>query len=122
MTIGVGIDTVEVERFREILQRRPGMVPKLFTETEREYCEQQHDPAPFFAVRFAAKEATMKALGVGIGAFGFHDVEVIRAESGAPTLNVTGTAAELAEKLGVKGWHLSMSHTCSVANSVVIAE
>lgn len=120
--IGVGIDTVEVERFRDVIARRPGMVAKLFTPAEQDYCSAQHDAAPSFAVRFAAKEATMKALGVGLGAFGFHDVEVVRGESGAPTLAVSGAAHELAQQAGVTRWHVSLSHTCQIANAVVIAE
>jgi holo-[acyl-carrier protein] synthase len=104
------------------MERTPSIVEKLFTDGERAYCQSRHDPAPFFAVRFAAKEAAMKALGVGLGAFGFHDVEVIRSESGAPTLQVAAAAAELAEARGVRSWHLSLSHTCSTANAVVIAE
>jgi holo-[acyl-carrier protein] synthase len=120
--VGVGIDTVEVERFRVIINERPQMLARLFTDEERAYCDSHQDSAPSYAVRFAAKEAAMKALSVGLGAFGFHDVEVVRHESGAPTLNVTAAAAELAEKLGVQGWKVSLSHTCSVANAVVIAE
>jgi holo-[acyl-carrier protein] synthase len=120
--VGVGIDTVDVPRFREMIERRPGMLEKLFTEGEREYGLKHRDPAPSLAVRFAAKEATMKALGVGLGAFGFHDVEVVSLESGAPELKVTGAAKELADKAGVVSWKISLSHTCSVANAVVIAE
>jgi holo-[acyl-carrier protein] synthase len=120
--IGVGIDTVDVARFREIIERTPGIVAKLFTDDERAYCERQQDPAPFFAVRFAAKEATMKSLGVGLGAFGFHDVEVVRSDSGAPALRISAAAEQLAAEKGVQSWHISLSHTCSTANAVVVAE
>ncbi|HVM01933.1 MAG TPA: holo-ACP synthase, partial [Acidimicrobiales bacterium] len=74
--IGIGIDAVEVGRFRRALARTPRMAERLFTDGERAYGARFADPAPRLAARFAAKEATMKALGVGIGAVGFHDVEV----------------------------------------------
>ena len=118
---GIGIDAVEVERFREVLQRRPGMAERLFTEGERAYGRRWRDPAPRLAARFAAKEAVMKALGVGLGAFAFHDVEVVSAESGAPSLVLRGQAEDLAERLGVASWRLSLTHTDSLAQAVAVA-
>ena len=64
----------------------------------------------------------MKALGVGLGAFGFHDVWVSRAASGEPSLRVTGRAAELAADRGIGVWHLSITHTDLVAIAYVVAE
>ena len=64
----------------------------------------------------------MKALGVGLGAFGFHDVEVLHAESGQPLLHLQGRALELAADLGVARWHLSLTHTELQAQAVAIAE
>ena len=80
--VGIGTDLVDLDRFREVLARRPGMVERLFTEGEREYAERRGDPLERYAVRFAAKEAVMKALGVGIGAVGWHDIEVERDDDG----------------------------------------
>jgi holo-[acyl-carrier protein] synthase len=122
MTIGVGIDAVEIDRFRRVLARTPGVARRLFTDAERAYGERAKDPAPRLAARFAAKEATMKALGVGLGAFKFHDVEVVKAPSGKPSLRVTGAAAALASANAVTGFHLSISHTERTAEAVVIAE
>lgn len=67
--IRVGIDVVDVERFRTVLRRTPSLVDRVFTRAEREYAHEALDPAERFAVRFAAKEATMKAMHVGLGAF-----------------------------------------------------
>ncbi|HEY7938712.1 MAG TPA: holo-ACP synthase [Acidimicrobiales bacterium] len=120
--IGIGVDLVEVDRMRRTLARTPALVERLFTDAERAYCERRHDPTERFAARFAAKEAVMKALGVGLGAVGWHEVEVVRAESGRPSLALTGRAADLAAELGVVRWHLTMSHTTRVAEAIAVAE
>src|SRR5687768_8973682 len=119
--IGIGIDAVELERFRKVMTRTPGIVRRLFTDGERSYGERAADPAPRLAARFAAKEATMKALGVGLGAFAFRDVEVVKAPSGAPSLVLTGRAADLAARRGVTSWHVSLTHTGLVAEAVAVA-
>lgn len=120
--VGIGVDTVEVPRFREMMERTPAIVDRLFTEAEKAYGQKHNDSAPSLAARFAAKEAAMKAMGVGLGAFGFHDVEVVLLESGAPELKLTGAAAELSDKLGVAHWRLSLTHTACSATAMVIAE
>jgi holo-[acyl-carrier protein] synthase len=119
--VGIGVDAVEIERFRRSLERTPSMHTRLFTAAELDYVRPKSDPVPSLAARFAAREATMKALGVGLGAFGFHDVWVTRADSGEPSLVVEGAARELAERAGVSRWHLSITHTESVAIAYVIA-
>jgi holo-[acyl-carrier protein] synthase len=119
---GIGIDLVDIDRFRASLQRTPSMRTRLFTAVELEYVAPKADPIPSLAARFAAREAVMKALGVGLGAFGFHDVWVERADSGAPSLVITGAAADLAAAAGVTTWHLSLTHSDHVAAAYVIAE
>jgi holo-[acyl-carrier protein] synthase len=119
--IGIGIDAVEVDRFRIVLARTPGVARRLFTESERAYGNRKRDPAERLAARFAAKEAVMKALGVGLGAFAFHDVEVVRAPSGQPVLELRGRAEALARQRGVTGWRLSLTHTHRVAEAVAVA-
>ena len=119
---GIGIDLVDIERFRRSLERTPSMRTRLFTVIELDYVAPKADPIPSLAARFAAREAVMKALGVGLGAFGFHDVWVERAESGAPSLVVSGQAADLAAAAGVTTWHLSLTHSDHVAAAYVIAE
>lgn len=121
MVIGIGVDAVDVERFRRSLERTPSMRTRLFTQVELDYVAPKADPVPSLAARFAAREAVMKALGVGLGAFGFHDVCVVRAPSGKPSLVVTGAASDLARVAGVSRWHLSITHTASVAIAYVIA-
>ena len=93
----------------------------MFTDDEQTYCRARRDPAERFAARFAAKEAVLKAMGVGLGACAFRDIEVVRAESGAPSLALHGAAAELAAARGIARWHVSLSHTSVVAEALVIA-
>ena len=119
--IGVGIDAVDVDRFRTILGRRRGFAERVFTAAERAEAADRRDPVPGLAARFAAKEAVMKSLSVGLGAFDFADVEVVRGEGGAPALTVTGRAADLAEERCIGGWHISLTHTASVAMAVAVA-
>ena len=119
--VGVGIDAVDVERFRTVLDRRQGFAERVFTSAEREEAAARHDPVPGLAARFAAKEAVMKSMSVGLGAFDFADVEVVRGEGGAPALTVTGRAAALAEARAVGGWHISLTHTATVAMAIAVA-
>jgi len=119
--VGIGIDAVDVHRFRLVLARRRGLLGRLFTEGERAHSARRRDPAPSLAARFAAKEAVMKALGVGLGSFAFSDVEVITGDGGAPRLRLSGAAVALAESLGVTGWHLSLTHTDHLAEAVALA-
>lgn len=120
--IGIGVDVVDIDRFRRSLERTPTMRRRLFTDAELAYVEPQADPVPSLAARFAAREAVMKSLGLGLGAFGFHDVWVERAASGAPSLAIAGRAAELAAHAGVVRWHLSLTHSDLVAVAYVVAE
>ena len=119
--IGIGVDLVEVGRMRTAVGRTPTLAARLFTPQERTYAEAVRDPAERFAVRFAAKEAAMKALGVGLGAVDWHDIEVVRTDSGAPQLHVTGRALEVATDAGVARWLVTLTHTSSMAEAVVVA-
>jgi len=121
LILGIGVDAVDIERFRESLERTPTMRRRLFTEIELAYVAPKADPVPSLAARFASREAVMKAMGLGLGAFDFHDVWVDRHQSGQPLLNVTGRAAELAKERGIDTWHLSITHTDQLAIAYVVA-
>ncbi len=120
--IGIGVDVVEIARFRRSLERTPTMRERLFTDVELAYVAPKADPVPSLAARFAAREAVMKALGLGLGAFGFHEVWVERADTGQPSLAITGRAAVLADAAGVTRWHVSLTHSDLVAVAYVVAE
>jgi holo-[acyl-carrier protein] synthase len=121
---GLGVDIVEIERMREALRRRPRLKERLFSEEERAYCEKRNKPEIHYAMRFAAKEAVLKALGTGFSGVGFKDVEVVRDERGRPVPRLSGRAAEVAAAAGVVEMHLSLSftHANAVASAVAITE
>jgi holo-[acyl-carrier protein] synthase len=125
--VGVGVDAVDVARFRRVLDRRPSLARRCFTESERCDAGGSADATQSLAARFAAKEAVMKALGTGIGGFALADVEVCRttgdgATRNAPYLRLHGTAAERAGARGAGTFHLSLTHTDGVAIAFVVAE
>ena len=119
--LGIGIDAVDVDRFRKLLERRPHLRKRLFTSAELASLQDRSDDAASLAARFAVREATMKALGVGLGAFDFHDVSIEKMSSGAPQLLVSGRAETLAHSHGVTTWHVSITHTDTTAMAVVAA-
>lgn len=119
---GVGTDVVDLDRFRAALERTPRLADRIFTADERARAARRRDPVPTLAARFAAKEAVMKVLGVGIGAVAFQDIEVTAEPSGRPSLRLTGRAATLASEAGVSTWHLSLSHSDLVAVAVAAAD
>lgn len=119
--IGIGVDLCEVDRMRTALERTPTLADRLFTPGERAYCDLRRDPAERYAARFAAKEAVLKAMGLGLGACRWHDIEVVRADSGQPSLHLTGDAAAAAAARGVERWLLTLSHTHTVAEAIAVA-
>lgn len=120
--VGLGTDLVEVSRFRLAMERRGDrLTERLFSDEERAYAGRQKDPAKSLAARFGAKEAVMKAMGVGLWKFKLRDVEVIRAKSGAPSVALHGRAADMAAERGIVGWQLSLTHTETTALAIAIA-
>lgn len=123
--MGLGVDLVEVERIRRVMERTPSFRTRVFTESERAYCDASAAPAIHYATRFAAKEAVLKALGTGF-AFGIApaDVEVVRNAKGRPTVKLHRRAAEVARELGVRELPLSLSntHTDAVACAMAITD
>ena len=122
MSTVIGLDMVDVQRFAAVLERRSGMRRRLFTEGELSYAMATVDPHTRLAARFAAKEAVMKVLGIGLGACKFRDIEVVRHSSGRPELLLHGLAAERADAAGLADWQVSLTHTDSVAAAMVLAQ
>ncbi len=120
---GIGVDLARVERFRRFVQQgKSGIIDRIFTAQEKAYAMAKRDPAPYLAVRFAAKEAFLKALGLGLRqGLSWQDMEVVRDELGCPSLRLTGRALEIFRERGLQSVHLSYSHDgdYGVANVVL---
>jgi len=122
--LGLGTDLARVERFRRFLDAgKAALLERLFTADERAYALAKADPAPHLAARFAAKEAGMKAFGLGWrDGLAWHDFAVVRDPLGRPDLVLAGRAAQLAGARGVTAVHLSYSHDGDYAVATVILE
>ncbi len=125
MIVGLGIDVMEVARIREVLERHgENFLAHVFTESERaDAPENLQSAAAYFAGRWSAKEAVAKALATGIGAdCAWTDIEIRRENSGRPTVHLGGSGAQTAERLGITGFILSISHEKNLACASVVAE
>jgi holo-[acyl-carrier protein] synthase len=121
VVIGIGVDVVDVDRFARALMRTPALKTRLFGSLDLADIGSGRAEVLSLAARFAAKEATVKALGGNIPGFSWHDVQVCRQAGQPPTLSVTGGANTRALDRGITAWHLSMSHDGPVAIAFVIA-
>ncbi len=127
MIIAIGNDLAEVDRIRTALERPltgARFRNRVYTANEQEYCERRRVAKyQSYAARFAAKEATMKALGRGWGRYvGWLDIEVVRPRGSRPQIVLHGKAKEYAATLGITRFHLALTHTTALAEAVVVAE
>src|SRR6266849_2825192 len=125
--VGTGIDTIEVERVERALSRPltgARFRSRVFTAGEVAYCESRgRGRYQSYAARFAAKEATMKALGTGWNRnVGWSEIEVVRERGKRPTIVLSGKAAAFAQRKKITVFHLSLTHTAKEAIAHVIAE
>lgn len=120
MIKGTGIDIVEIDRFKQAMERRSKLLTRVFTEAERSYCLKRNKPHLHFAVRFAAKEAVAKSLGVGFRNIKWQDIEIIKMSSGKPTVILHNEAKNIAKSSGINliDVSLSFSRTNAVANAI----
>jgi holo-[acyl-carrier protein] synthase len=119
MKLATGVDLLEIDRLRDaIATHGERFLQRIFTERELEANVQKVES---LAGRFAAKEAVAKALGCGIGDVAWKEIEILRAESGAPQLVLHGAAERMAREQGLANWSLSLSHSQSHAVAVAVA-
>ncbi|NOZ00216.1 MAG: holo-ACP synthase [Chloroflexi bacterium] len=119
MKLATGIDIIEIARLHGVIERHGGrFLRRVFTLQELEDCAGR---AESLAARFAAKEAAAKALGCGIGAIAWQEIEIRHDENGRPTLHLHGAAARLADEQGLSAWSISLSHSRSHAVAMVVA-
>ena len=116
----VGVDIIEIPRVERVYARYgERFLRRIYTEREAAYCRGR---APQLASRFAAKEATMKALGTGVRGIRWRDVEVVRGRGQAPRIELHGTARARADRLGMSDIALSLSHSKEFAAASVVGE
>ena len=121
-TVGLGVDIVEIERMAAILKRSPLFAERTFSQAERDYCESKANPATHYALRFAAKEAVVKALGTGFAdGIWVRDIEVVRDKRGKPSAVLSGRAKEIAREQGVLSLSISLSNTHTEAVACALA-
>jgi len=124
LIVGMGVDIAEVARIRSTIEKRgEAFLRRIYTPGEIAYCERFKNKFERYAGRFAVKEAAMKALGTGWSrGVRWVDLEVIREQSGRPTLVIRGKAGKIAARLGVKNIAVSITHTAEQALAQVIFE
>jgi holo-[acyl-carrier protein] synthase len=119
--IGVGTDIVQISRMRKAIARwADRLALRILSADEWAYCRTRRDAAPHVAARFAAKEAGMKALGLGWAGASWTDLEVVRAPSGQPSLQLTGRAARRMAELGGDAVFVSLTHDGDYAAAHVV--
>ena len=118
--VGIGVDVVEVDRVRKLLERRPRFRERVFTPAEVEYCEGKASPAERYAARWAARESCIKALG-GVRGLKYQDISVGRLPSGQPQLLLEGSAKLRAEDRGVSRVLISFAHERGTATAFCMA-
>jgi holo-[acyl-carrier protein] synthase len=124
LVIGLGTDLIEIARIERSVERfGDAFLQRIYTPGEIAYCRCRRNAAESLAARFAAKEAGAKALGTGISrGVSWREFEVRRPPGQRPELHLSGRAAEIAARLGVRHVSLSLSHSRSASIAVVIAE
>lgn len=113
---------IEIDRIVATGQKfGPRFWTRVFTEEERKLAEQRNDPHPFYAGRFAAKEAVLKALGTGLRDGRWHDVEIVRGSLGEPLVNVSGKLLEHMQSASIHRILVSISHNRKYAIASALA-
>ena len=125
MIYGVGVDMAEISRVAAVWERHGRRFEKrIFTDAEAEFCRGRLNPAACLAMRFAAKEAFSKAVGLGLRSSKllWRDIEVVHDKRGKPSLNLLGTAKAVAEEIGLTGVHVSLTDEAGLSQAFVVVE
>ena len=124
MIFGIGIDLVEVDRLRSsAIKFGDKFLNRIFTENEIKYCQTKFNSYQHYAVRFAAKEALLKAIGTGLrSGMTWHQIEIVNDTQAKPSIITYGECQKFLQKLEIKKIELSLSHTKDHGVAVVILE
>lgn len=121
MIIGIGNDILELDRFRKTVSNAR-FLKRYFTEKEIALYDQRHQNTDILAGNFAVKESISKVFGTGVVGFDMRDIEVLRADSGKPVINLYNNAKSISDALGINRWHVSISHHKTDVAAFVIGE
>jgi holo-[acyl-carrier-protein] synthase len=122
MIYGVGIDLVKIERMKEVVEKwGQRFLERVFTEDEISYCYEKKNPYLSLSVRFAAKEALIKAIG-SAGPVSLTDIEVINVDTGKPFLKINGRLEVFIKEKSIRRAHLSLSHEHEYGVACVVLE
>lgn len=119
--VNIGIDIVEIDRIKKILERRPRFVERFFDSEEIEQIRKRNNFEKHLAGRFAAKEAIVKAMGTGFEGIPFREIKVLNDERGKPIVKLDGKAAEKCRQCGIEEFALSISFTRNTAAASAVA-
>jgi holo-[acyl-carrier protein] synthase len=120
---GIGTDIIEIKRMKKMVARGRLYLETIFTKNEIDYCEAKARKFEHFAVRFAAKEAVLKAMGTGWrGGLAFSDIEIMHEESGKPKVFVRGEVSKFFDQYRIRQTSISLSHTREIAIAITILE
>ncbi|MBE9593023.1 MAG: holo-ACP synthase [Proteobacteria bacterium] len=124
MIYGIGVDIVNIRRMRRVVDRwGPRFLQRVFTEQEIHSCFQSSKSESSLALRFAAKEAFSKAIGLGMRkGIRWHDIEIVHNKMGRPDLNLTGKVLSFCQEEGIISWYVSLSDDGDYGIAVVVLE
>jgi len=123
MIAGIGTDIVEVERIAAKIEKENGFRELVFSQNEIQYCESKAHKYEHYAARLAVKEALAKALGTGwLEGTNINEAEVLNDEKGKPYLDFVGETAAIISAMNFTAFHVSISHTKSLATAIVVVE
>ncbi len=122
MIYGVGIDIIEIDRIKKVIERYPAFADRLFSEEEQEYYKEKQWSPQNIAGGFSAKEAVFKAIGTGLHKFKWKEVEVIRDVKGKPFVKLNGKVKKYAEDNYIGSIHISITHGKDYAAATAVAE
>ena len=124
MIFGIGVDIVEIARFERFLKEgNDALFQRLFSPVEVEYCAGKKHAAQHYALRFAAKESFLKAMGTGLrDGLSWKDLEVVNDSLGKPELRLCGRALQMFQEKGLTSCFLSLSHDAGGAVAMVVLE
>ena len=123
MIFGIGTDIIEVKRIKSLIEKGPKFKERIFTSREIEYCDSKRNAAENYAARFAAKEAFLKAIGMGWRrGFTFKDIEIMKDNLGKPEIRLYGKAENFIRENGISKIQVSLSHIKEFANAIVTLE